>query len=212
LLGPDTHEVVMGPLSVSVLALSSLLKGLGPIGGHDGVKVYQRKDAEVIELAAVGEFDAPPDQVQATLLDYGAHARVNRHLAESRVLSRRPGELLVYQRLKLPVIKDRDFTLRVAWTEDATRGISFHIDPSRGPAPTTKAVRMSLLDGKWELTAIRGGHATRAVYWFRIGFAGAVPRWMVRGGAAKDLPGVFIGIRQLLAEGRTSADVSSSRR
>lgn len=196
----------MQPLLVAFLAL--IEPTYVSIGGHDGVEVYMRKDTGAIELAAVGEFDAPPAEVQAALLDYGAHVRINKHLAESTVLSRTPGEQLVYQHLKLPVIKDRDFTLRVRWNERGARGISFSIDPSHGPAATKKAVRMSTLNGRWDLEPIREGSATRAVYHVEIDFAGSVPRWMVRGGAAKDLPGVYTGMRQLINDrrvGRVSA-------
>ena len=205
----------MGTLLLSLLTFSTALIGNGyaPIGGHDGVEVFMRKDSGAIELAAVGEFDAPPAETQAALLDYGAHVRINKHLAESRVLSRTPGELVVYQHLKLPVIKDRDFTLRVSWHDGAPLGLAFHIDGTHGPAPTSKAVRMTLLNGRWELEPIRGGAATRAVYHVQIDFAGSVPKWMVRGGAAKDLPGVFVGIRKLIVErrGRIAGAQLSSR-
>jgi hypothetical protein len=190
----------MQPLLVAFLAL--IEPTYSPIGGHDGVEVYMRKDTGAIELAAVGELDAPPAEVQAALLDYGAHVRINKNLAESTVLSRTPGEMLVYQHLKLPVIKDRDFTLRVRWNEGQPRGISFSIDGAQGPGPSNKAVRMSTLTGRWDLEPIHGGSATRAVYHIQIDFAGSVPRWMVRGGAAKDLPGVFIGMRQLINDHR----------
>ena len=190
----------MQPLFVAFLAL--IEPTYVSIGGHDGVQVYMRKDTGAIELAAVGEFDAPPSEVQAALLDYGAHVRVNKHLAESTVLSRVPGEQLVYQHLKLPVIKDRDFTLRIRWNEQGARNITFSIDGSRGPAPTKKAVRMSTLNGRWDLEPIREGSATRAVYHVQIDFAGSVPRWMVRGGAAKDLPGVYVGMRRLINDRR----------
>ena len=196
----------MQPLLVAFLALID--PTFVSIGGHDGVAVYMRKDTGAIELAAVGEFDAPPAEVQAALLDYGAHVRVNKHLSESRVLSRTSGEELVYQHLKLPVIKDRDFTLHVTWHEGAARGIQFSIDGARGPAPSSKAVRMSTLNGRWDLEPIREGSATRAVYHVQIDFAGSVPHWMVRGGAAKDLPGVYTGMRQLINDrriGRVSA-------
>jgi hypothetical protein len=192
----------MSILLASLLTLSTTLiePAYAPIGGHDGVTVYLRKDAAAIELAAVGEFDAPPAEVQAALLDYGAHARINSHLAESTVLARRAAEEVVYQHLKLPVIADRDFTLRVRWRESEPRGLSFAIDNTQGPPPTNKAVRMTLLSGRWDLLPIRDGHATLAVYHVQLDFAGSVPRWMVRGGAAKDLPGVYLGIGRLIAE------------
>jgi hypothetical protein len=182
------------------------------IGGHDGVQVYLRKDSALIELAATGQFDAPPAEVQAALLDYGAHAHVNKHLAESRVLERRPGEQLVYQHLKLPIINDRDFTLRVTWKEGSPRGLRFAIDGRKGPPPKGKLVRMSILDGRWDLLPIGDGNTTLAVYHVRVDFAGSVPRWMVRGGAAKDLPNVFIGMRQLIKERRSGQVGAYTRR
>jgi polyketide cyclase/dehydrase/lipid transport protein len=194
----------MSPILASLLALATVVvePTYSRIGGHDGVEVYLRKDAAAIELAAVGEFDAPPAEVQAALLDYGAQVRVNQHLGESRVLARRPGEEVVYQRLKLPVVADRDFTLHVTWIEGAPRGLRFAIDGARGPAAPPGVVRMPRLDGRWDLEPIRDGAATRAVYHVQLDFGGSVPRWMVRGGAAKDVPGVYVGIRRLISERR----------
>jgi hypothetical protein len=199
-----TEEDEMGSLIVSLLTLSTALidPGFVSIGGHEGVEVFQKKDAALIELAAVGEFDAPPAEVQAALLDYGAHTRVTARLAESRVLSRHAGEQVVYQYLKLPVIKDRDFTLRVTWSEANANGLRFSIDNSRGPGGTAKAVRMTVLNGRWDLEPIREGTATRATYHVALDFSGSVPRWMVRGGAAKDLPNLYQGIRRLIIDRR----------
>jgi hypothetical protein len=204
----------MGTLLLPLFVLASGLiePGYVSIGGHDGVEVYMRKDTGAIELAAIGEFDAPPAEVQAALLDYGAHPRVNPHLAESTVLERRAGEELVYQHLKLPVIKDRDFTLKITWNDRAPRGLDFIIDGGRGPRPTRRAVRMTLLTGHWELIPIRDGNATRAVYHVDIDFAGSVPRWMVRGGAAKDLPSVFTGMRRLIEQRRSGGVSAFSKR
>jgi hypothetical protein len=210
LKGVSTTEVLMATLTGLLFMFTAALTDVGfvPIGGRDGVDVYQRQGAALIELAAVGEFDAPPDEVRAALLDYGAHPRFNKFLAQSAVIARHANDLLVYQHLKLPVIADRDFTLRVAWTEGSTPAITFRIDGASGPAATSKAVRMTILNGRWDLEPIRGGTATRAVYHLQIDFAGSVPRWMVRGGAAKDIPGVFIGMRKLVGE-RREARVAS---
>jgi hypothetical protein len=201
-------EVIMGSLLVSLLTLSTIGAGYTPIGGQNGVQVFLRKDTGAIDLAAVGEFDAPPAEVEAALLDYSAHPKVNKHLAESTVLSRAASELVVYQHLKLPVVKDRDFTLRVAFNE---RRVRFSVDGSHGPAPTNKAVRLSVLNGEWELEPIRGGTGTRAYYHVEIDLAGSIPRWMVRGGSAKDIPGLFDGMRTLIQQ-RRNAGMTLSRR
>ena len=203
----------MTTLLISILTLGVTLPSpkLVSVGGHDGVEVYQAKtNGPIIELAAVGEFDAPPSQVQAMLLDYASYRRFNPNVAESIVLERRAGVEVVYQHLKLPMLKDRDFTLRVVWSEGRASGLTFSIDPARGPAPSAKVVRMTHLSGQWILKPIRGGRATQAYYQVELDFSGSVPRWMVAGGAAKDLPNVFIGIRKRLAEQRGSLGAVSS--
>lgn len=196
----------MGALVVSLVTLSRALVGPGfePIGGRHGVEVYQRSNPAVIELAAVGEFDASPAEAQATLLDAAAHARVIPTLAESTVLERRDGEQWVYQRLKLPIIKDRDYTLRVIWSSGTRRGVRYGVDNTRGPAPTDRSVRLSTLNARWVLEPIRDGRATHATYHIQIDLAGSVPLWMVRSGAARDLPNMFQSMRRLIIERRAS--------
>ncbi len=195
----------MEALLISLLTLTSTLidANLSRIGGHDGVDVYQNKLATISELAAVGELDAPPAAVEAALLDYAGYRRFDAHLAESVVLERHAGEQLVYQHLKLPALKDRDFTLRVIWKDGQADGLSFSIDHARGPAPSKKAVRMTTLTGRWALYPTHGGRGTLAYYHLEMDLSGAVPRWMVTGGAAKDLPNLFVGIRRILAQPRT---------
>jgi hypothetical protein len=204
----------MSAIIVSMFAIAAALvePGFSPIGGHDGVAVFQKKAAAMTELAATGEFDASPAEVQMALLDYGNHPRVNPHLAESTVLTRGQGEQAVYQHLKLPVIKDRDFTLLINWTEGQPNGIRFHVDNSRGPGASKKAVRMTTLTGQWELRPIRGGTATYAIYHVKIDFAGSVPKWMISGGAAKDLPNVFTGIRKMVNDHRNGVIGAYSKR
>jgi hypothetical protein len=200
-------------LTLSLAAASSLVEpGFTPIGGHDGVAVYLRKDASAIDLAAVGEFAAPPAAVQAALLDYGAATSVIKHLRESKIVARQPNTLYVYQHLKLPVISDRDYTLKVSFDASAARGFSFAVDNAAGPPPRKGMVRLSMLEGRWELTPLDGGRATRAVYHVKLDFAGAVPRWMVRGGAARDIPDIYVAFRRAINQRISNNSISVSRR
>jgi hypothetical protein len=182
------------PLLTFTLAL---LDGAGfaPIGGHSAVAVYQKQNTPEIELAAVGEIEGTPAEVQAVLVDYAHHKSFVPRLAESVVLETRAGEKIVYQHLKLPVISDRDYTLHVRWDDASVRVVRFEIENVHGPSEKPGMVRMTTLTGRWDLEPIRGGQATRATYHVHIDFAGSVPRWMVSGGAAKELPGLFNGIR-----------------
>jgi hypothetical protein len=196
----------MGALVVSLLVVSQALVGPGfiRIRERDGVEVYLRKqNPRIIELAAVGEFDAPPAEVQAALLDCKEHPRFVHTLAECRVLERGRGEMILYQRLDLPVIKDRDFALRVLSNQGDTRVVRYSIIAGKGPPPSGKAVRLTLMTGRWVLEPIRGGTATRATYQVQIDMAGSIPPSLVRSGAGKDIPGLFQGMRKFVAERRT---------
>jgi Polyketide cyclase / dehydrase and lipid transport len=197
---------------VQWLALLPLLVATGTpgykhVGGKHGVEVFRQEKSPTIDLLAEGDIEAPPARVRAVLLDYGNARVLTDHLAESRVLATKPHEFTVYQRLKLPIVSDRDYTMRAQWGERGnTLWTRFAVDNSRGPAPRKGAVRVSTLTGGWDLMPTRGGTATHAVYRVRIDMAGSIPQWMVSGGAAKDLPKLFEGIRKQVRQPTNFAD------
>ena len=184
-------------LLIALPLLATNPAGYKHVGGKSGVEVFRQEKSPVIDLFAEGDIEAPPSVVRDVLLDYPNASKVTDNIAESHVLHKNDREIVVYQRLKLPVISDRDFTLRATW---AKRGnaltTSFAVDNSRGPGGHDGIVQISTLQGGWELIPIRDGAATHARYRVQIDLAGSVPKWMVSGGAAKNIPKLFEGIRR----------------
>ncbi len=175
-------------------------RGFKHVGGRNGIEVFRNMASPVIDLYAEGDIAAPPAVVRDVLLDYPNASKVTDNVAESRELTKNDHEIVVYQRLKLPVISDRDFTLRATWGQRGNAlTMQYAVDNSRGPAPRHKIVRLSTLQGSWELQPIEGGAATHARYRVQIDLGGSVPKWMVSGGAAKNLPKVFEGLRRQAA-------------
>jgi hypothetical protein len=174
--------------------------GYEQIGQRDGVTVYKQRSASEISLAAETRLPWPPDDVMAALLDYPAQVGAIKRLSESQVLAfNKGGWLRVYQRLNLPVISDRDFTLDVKWgRQRALRWIEYRAVPQTGPPPRRGVVRVTLHEGAWQLYPLDGGRATWVRFQVRMDMGGWVPRWMVRGSSAKELPSVFVAIRRLL--------------
>jgi uncharacterized protein YndB with AHSA1/START domain len=169
------------------------------IADERGVTVYKNDRLGGIALAAEGELPAPPDKVRRVLTDYASHPRWNKHLKECRVLSHGDDWLVVYERLGLPMIADRDYTLRVRWGErDGGEWLQFRADNSAGPAPQEGAVRVATHEGLWELTPVAGGTRTRARYFFHLDLGGSLPGWMAKGRAGKDVPRLFDQIRDQL--------------
>ena len=169
------------------------------LGEENGVKVYRREKRPGIELAAEGKLFGAPERVRRVLVDYPSHTRWQKHLKENRVLAFGESSLDVYQRLSLPVLDDRDFTLHATWGNDAdvfwTR---FAIANERGPAPVAGVVRVTQQEGGWRLEPIDGGMATHAVYRCYIDLAGSFPAWMGKGSATSDLPELFASITRQL--------------
>jgi hypothetical protein len=184
------------PLVFLVLIGTLESQGFYPIGEQHGVKVFRRDTGRGIELGAEGEIAAPPEVVLAALTDYGSHPKWVRGVRESQVLKRADHALEVYQRLDLPVLVDRDFTLKVTWGEEGTaRWLRFSTANQDGPAPRPGVVRVSTNDGSWYLEPTRGGVATHAIYRFHLDLAGSLPSWLGKGHAGKELPNLFDGIR-----------------
>lgn len=174
-------------------------EGFVLIGEEGGVKVYRREKRAGIELAAEGTFAAAPERVRRVLVDYPSHQRWQKHLKENRILSRGDASLDVYQRLSLPVLDDRDFTLHVTWGNDGDiHWMRFQADNAKGPAPVRGVVRVTSHEGGWRLEPLKGGQSTHAVYRFHLDLAGSFPAWMGKGQAASDLPELFANIAKQL--------------
>ena len=185
-------------LLVLVLPLMTAPPDFKHVGGSHGVEVFRQEKSAVIDLYAEGDIEAPPAVVRDVLLDFEHASKLTNNVAESHILNKNNKEIVVYQRLKLPIISDRDFTLRATWEQKGggTLLTHFAVDNARGPQAKDGIVRVSTMQGSWELNPIRGGAATHARYRVQIDLAGSVPRWMVSGGAAKNLPKLFDGVRR----------------
>jgi hypothetical protein len=166
------------------------------LGRAKGVIVYRDPRSAIVQLAAEGSFAARPERVRAVLLDYGNHTRYIQNIAESRVLVRGRGSLLLYQRLRLPIISDRDYTLEVSWGADGkVLWLKFACANWRGPAERRSIVRVRTHEGGWQLQPIHGGSQTWARYQMRLDLGGSLPRWMARSGATSEIPALFEAVR-----------------
>ena len=174
-------------------------EGFVLIAEEKGVRVYRREKRTGIELAAEGNIAGAPERVRRVLVDYPSHQRWQKHLKENLILSRGDGFLDVYQRLDLPVLDDRDFTLHATWGDEGpVAWMRFAAVSGLGPPPVKGVVRVTQHDGGWRLEPADGGKATHAVYRFYLDLAGSFPSWMGKGQAASDLPELFANIARQL--------------
>lgn len=164
----------------------------------DGISIFEHPTSDLIRIGAEGRLPAPPSEVQKVLLDFPRHADVLERVAVCRILSRGPNELSLYQRLELPVVSDRDFTLRVTWGEAPARRWIRYRAVRAGPPAEDGVVRVTRNHGGWDLLPIEGGRATWARYQSNLDLAGSLPVWMTKSGAVDELPSLFRAMCRLL--------------
>jgi len=180
-------------------------RGFEQVVESDGVTVFRDTRAATIRLVAEGRIEGPPAAVRSALLDYEHHVGVVARLSESRILERAPASLLVYQRLALPVIDDRDMTLRVTWGGGAAKPwIAFQAVRDGGPAPPEGVVRLTRYTGRWQLQPIDGGRATLARLSMDMDMGGSLPPRMAAANAGADIPALFASMGRLLGETATT--------
>jgi hypothetical protein len=165
-------------------------EGFELIQSARGVQVYRRPSSGIIDLAAEGSFAASAEKVQSLLTNYEAHPGILSSVRESRVLHRQKDHIVVYQRLSMPMLDDRDYTLVVNWgRRGRTSWVFFGVDNRRGPVERPWMVRLFIHEGGWLLEPSAAG--TRARYQVRLDLRGSLPRFLARSGAAREIPSMF---------------------
>lgn len=155
------------------------------------------------ELRATGVIDAPPEVVFRVLCDVHLFRALVPHVKQFRVLERGEGTALAYQRLELPTLAPRDFTVRhTCHAETRADGSTlwvnqWHTDNGAGPPRDDGVVRLELNEGSWVLDTVEGGGRTRATYRLRIDPGGEVPAFIVNAAMEMQLPQLFDALERV---------------
>lgn len=178
-------------------------QGFEMIDNDGGVTVFKDPDAEFIRVAAEATMQVSPAVLLAALLDYEGQKGIVKTVSRSEVLSRAPNRLVVYQRLDLPVIDDRDYTLTVTWGQERHNyWVRFEVVPDHVRPEADGVVRVPYHSGSWQLQSTQGGKATWVRLQTSIDLAGWLPKWLAKSGAADEIPKVFTDLCTLLARDR----------
>jgi len=99
---------------------------------------------------------------------------------ERRFISRAPDEIVFHDKVRTPVVSDRDYTLRARRFKDGdVFRIAFETAPEAGPPPLEGYVRMPMVRGGWEIRSDgSGGSLVRYEVYTEPG--GLVPALLVR--------------------------------
>jgi hypothetical protein len=112
--------------------------------------------------------------------DEGYEARITKKRV---ILKDTPNERVVYSQVRLPVVADRDYTLRLEAKRDVgvdVYQILYRTDNASGPKATTDHVRIELIRGGWTFEP-DGEGGCLVTYFFLNDPGGVIPAFLARG-------------------------------
>src|SRR5262245_52140239 len=126
------------------------------IAERDGI-VIERRAAEppMREIRALAHSPLPPAAIMATLWKHDEYMQYVPYLRRLDVLEDDGDSKLIYEQIKVPVVKDRDVTVRVTRTffpDTGTYELNSVAVPDEGPAESRDFVRVRTSVGHWLLT------------------------------------------------------------
>jgi hypothetical protein len=112
----------------------------------------------------------------------------------------RPEAVVFYQRLTLPLVRDRDYVLRTHFDETpGENGTTYRLEwrpcHESGPEPTQGVLRVSYCEGAWLLEP-QDKMTTRATYTIFTDAGGALPAFAANTGSRMAIRKIFAAIRK----------------
>ena len=177
------------------------------------VVAYKRQPAGAVAVVVRVVAQAPdlvPSQLFAVAWDVASQAAWAPHVKRLSVLSQSPTEVLIYEQVDVPVVRDRDFVLRLrSLPADPTDPGTLRIEaggtthPAAPPDP--QHIRMTDLWSSWTFRPRPGG-GTVVTYDAYGDPAGALPGWLKR---SASLRGPIDFVRALLQETRRRSSTTA---
>lgn len=175
------------------------------IDDKSGVALYARSRAGtgIKEFKGTGLIDAPPAVVEKVLEDVEDYTHFMPFVAEARVISQSGDEEVTYQKLNLPFVASRDYTVRIERGTVARPGAglvyrdTWETANDAGPAERRGVVRVTVDEGNWLLEpAGPNGASTQATYQIFTDTGGVLPAFIANRASQMAIPRLFDAIRK----------------
>ena len=183
---------------LALLACATLARaddGWKPVGVRDGITVEYRQveGAPVREVRARTHSPLPAAAIRKTLWCHEEYVQFVPYLKRLDILREDEDTKLLYEQLNVPLLKDRDVTVRVHRHLDPDTGIfemNTEAAPDEGPPVRADYVRVRTSKSLWRLVPTADG-GTDVSYALRTDAGGLVPVWMANL-AQKDATARFV--------------------
>lgn len=169
---------------------------------HYGLAVSTREKpgAQVKEVKAVGQVDAPPEKVFAVVTDYEHQVGHMPYVQDQAVFSRTESQVVFWAIADFPLVSRRDWIVksfleknlqggvwRASWQPSAVADV---------PPPEHGVVRLEVNTGSWTMQPIDGGKRTLATYQLLTDPGGSIPKFIANRANTTALPELFARVRK----------------
>jgi hypothetical protein len=157
-------------------------EGWEALGERDGITIERRSGGEafVRELRLTTHSSVPPAGLMATIWRHDEYVQFLPYLKRLDVLRDEGEEKLIYEQIRVPIVKDRDLTVQVTRSFAPEAG-SYEVValavPDAGPRETREHVRVRTSLARWRLVPATDG-GTAVTYTIRTDAGGRLPVWI----------------------------------
>ena len=170
-------------LAAGVALLALLGADWERVGERDGVTIDARDTggSPLHELRLTARSPVSPAEIMATLWRHDEYPQFLPYLKRLDVLRDDGDTKVIYEQIRVPVVKDRDMTLRVSRTSSAETGgyeVKSVAVPDEGPPESRQYVRIRTSEAHWRLAPAPDG-GTDVTYTICADAGGLLPAWIV---------------------------------
>jgi len=175
------------------------------VDDKDGITLYSRTrvGSSVKEFKGTGLIGAAPVTVEKVLEDVPNYTAFMPYVSEARVISQSGDETVTYQRLTVPFVSNRDYTVRVEHgTAKGPAGTVYYrdtwqTDNEAGPPEQHGLVRVKVNEGSWLLEPVgAASDSTQATYQIYTDSGGTLPAFLANRASQMAIPKLFDAIRK----------------
>jgi len=209
-------------LALLLTSPSSLAAEWSKAAQEGGITIFTRDKpgTDIKEVKATGTVDSPPFACMNVVEDLGNFKDFMPYTKESKILGR-DGDKVVfsYQFLSLPLINDRDYSLRIVdespaappGKEPAYYKSAWTPANNKGPAPRDGVERVKINTGHWRFDPVDGGKRTKVTYYLFTDPGGMIPAFIANRANTQAIPAMFeaVGKQSKLPRYRKTRVVSS---
>ena len=162
-----------------------------PVAVKNGMTISRRKlDNGLLEVKVEAHTALTVKAVFSVLWNHAEYPKFIKTSKVTKVLADKGKERIVYEQVRIPVVQDRDYTIRGWYQDDPATGLVqlyWEGADALGPPENRDHVRIRRTQGSWTLEPTKDG-GTDVTYICASEPGGNVPTWLVAGAQTDAAP------------------------